>query len=56
MDIMEKLISAAKRPKNVTSDGHKWPLLEALIEESLKKNCRKNAVLGKIYKKTKSPK
>ena len=33
-------------------DGHKIPLLEAQIEESKKKNCRKKAILGSKIKKT----
>ena len=41
-----------KDPKNVTSDGHKWPLLESQIEESFQKIfCRKNPILRKKNQK-----
>ena len=38
---MENRISALKRSKNVASDGHKLPLLEAQIEEIKKKLPKK---------------
>ena len=41
-----------KDPKNVTSNGHKWPLLQAQIEEKFqKKNCRQPRFEAQKYKK-----